>query len=105
MYIAMNRFKVAPEQAKAFEDVWATRQSYLAEVPGFVEFHMLRGADCGDHVLYASHTVWSDRDAFDAWTHSEAFRLSHQRANTSGPRLTLGHPVFEGYEVFQHIAA
>ncbi|MAU97175.1 MAG: antibiotic biosynthesis monooxygenase [Fulvimarina sp.] len=117
MYIAMNRFRVAPESTEAFENVWKTRKSYLEEMPGFVEFHMLKGADKGDHVLYASHTVWESREAFEGWTKSQAFRDSHANtgagagakagANTGGerPKLFLGHPEFEGFEVFQHIPA
>lgn len=113
MYIAMNRFRVAPESTEAFETVWMTRKSHLEEMPGFVEFHMLKGADKGDHVLYASHTVWESREAFEGWTKSQAFRDSHAStgagagANAGGerPKLFLGHPEFEGFEVFQHIAA
>ena len=105
MYIAMNRFKVAAESTEAFEEVWRTRKSHLDKMPGFIEFHMLRGSDKGDHVLYASHTVWESHEAFQAWTRSEAFRASHANAGGGGPKLFLGHPEFEGFEVFQHISA
>ena len=40
-------------------------------VPGFVRFALLRGADDA----YISHSVWESRDAFEAWTESEAFTL------------------------------
>ena len=105
MYIAMNRFKVAPAMVEAFEETWKTRESFLKEMPGFVEFHMLKGSDRGDHILYASHTVWQSRDAFEAWTQSESFAASHRRADASAQKLFLGHPEFEGFDVFQHIAA
>ena len=52
MFIAMNRFKVMPEGASEFERVWTTRDTHLREVPGFVEFHLLRGPERDDHVLY-----------------------------------------------------
>jgi hypothetical protein len=42
MFIAMNRFKVIKEERKAFEDLWATRQSHLDEVNDFQAFHLLR---------------------------------------------------------------
>ncbi len=105
MYIAMNRFKVAPQSAPDFEEVWRTRRSYLEEMPGFVEFHMLKGSDKGDHVLYASHTVWESHEAFQAWTRSDAFRAAHASTGGGGPKLFSGHPEFEGFEVFQHIPA
>ena len=103
MFIAMNRFKVRPDATDEFEAVWRNRDSHLGEMPGFVEFHMLRGPEREDHVLYSSHTVWASRAAFEAWTRSEAFRRAHARAPQNRP-LTLGHPEFEGFEVIQTLA-
>ena len=103
MFIAMNRFKVVPGSEAEFETVWTTRDTHLREVPGFVEFHLLRGPAGDDHVLYASHTVWRSRDDFEAWTRSEAFRLAHRNAGGNRP-LYLGHPEFEGFEVIQTVA-
>ena len=68
MYIAMNRFKVAPGSEAAFEEMWTSRVSFLPGVPGFVEFHLLRGPDRDDHVLYFSHTIWAEHADFEAWT-------------------------------------
>ena len=65
MFIAMNRFRVLKDATRDFEQVWLTRESYLDQVPGFVEFHMLRGPEREDHVLYASHTVWASKAAFE----------------------------------------
>lgn len=100
MYIAMNRFKVAHGSEAAFEQVWTGRDSHLASVPGFMEFHLLRGPEREDHVLYSSHTVWSGHAAFEDWTKSEAFRMAHRNAGSNGA-LYLGHPEFEGFEVVQ----
>lgn len=102
MFIAMNRFKVLKDSAGDFEEVWATRESHLDEVPGFVEFHLLRGPEREDHVLYSSHTIWASRADFQAWTTSEQFRKSHARAPGAKP-MTLGHPEFEGFEVIQTV--
>ncbi len=106
MFIAMNRFKVAKDSTEAFEKIWLERESHLTGLPGFAEFHMLRGPEREDHVLYASHTLWNSKADFEAWTKSEAFRASHARGNTSQRAPTyIGHPEFEGFEVFQHIVA
>ncbi len=102
MFIAMNRFKVIKEECKAFENVWLTRDSRLNEVKGFVAFHLLRGPEREDHVLYSSHTIWATQEDFTAWTKSEHFRAAHQQAGERKP-LTLGHPEFEGFEVIQAI--
>ena len=103
MYIAMNRFKVGKGNEDAFEQLWLTRDTKLDRVPGFVEFHLLRGPERDDHVLYSSHTIWASKDAFTAWTQSQHFRDAHRDAGSHKP-LYLGHPEFEGFEVLQTIA-
>ena len=98
MFIAMNRFKVTPGKESDFEDVWRKRESRLSDVAGFMTFNLLRGPTLDDHTLFASHTTWKDKAAFDAWTHSDAFQQVHAQAGqTKG--LYLGHPNFEGFDV------
>ena len=104
MFIAMNRFKVIKDAAEEFEELWRNRTSNLRGLPGFVEFHMLKGPEREDHRLYSSHTVWASREAFEDWTRSEAFRASHAKAGGTRP-LYLGHPEFEGFEVIQTVDA
>ena len=102
MYIAMNRFKVRKGEEAAFEARWLERDTHLREVPGFVEFHLLKGPEREDHVLYSSHSVWRSEEDFSAWTRSEAFRAAHRDAG-SGKSLTLSHPEFEGFAVLQTV--
>jgi heme-degrading monooxygenase HmoA len=100
MFIAMNRFRVKKGAEEAFEHVWMTRDIHLHKVPGFVEFHLLKGPEQEDHTLYSSHTVWQSKASFEAWTKSEEFRAAHRDAGTNKP-LYLDHPQFEGFEVRQ----
>ena len=100
MFIAMNRFKVDPAGAEEFEAMWKNRDSHLHTVPGFVEFHLLKGPAREGYVLYSSHTTWASKAAFEAWTKSEAFRAAHRNAGTTKP-LYLGPPEFEGFEAVQ----
>jgi heme-degrading monooxygenase HmoA len=102
MFIAMNRFRVRKGSEDAFEEVWLKRDTHLEKVPGFVEFHLLKGPQTDDHTLYASHSVWRSRAAFEAWTKSDAFRAAHNRAGENKP-LYLDHPQFEGFEVKQTV--
>ena len=64
MYLAMNRFKIAPGFEEGFEKIWRERDTYLSEVPGFKKFHLMKGPVTEEHVLYASHSVWESKDAF-----------------------------------------
>ncbi len=58
MFIAMNRFRVAKGSEEAFEQVWMSRDSHLDKVPGFVEFHLLRGPrDRGPHAVCISYDL------------------------------------------------
>jgi heme-degrading monooxygenase HmoA len=98
VYIAMNRFEIATGREEVFEELWRSRDSYLEGVPGFREFHLLKGPTTETHTLYASHTVWASEASFRAWTESESFKRAHAQARA--PQGTyLGHPRFEGFEV------
>tara|TARA_B100000029_G_C16816082_1_gene682308 strand:- start:103 stop:420 length:318 start_codon:yes stop_codon:yes gene_type:complete len=102
MFIAMNRFKVAPGREGDFEEMWLSRDTHLKEVPGFREFHLLKGPEGEGYRLYSSHSVWASREAFEAWTQSDAFRKAHQGAKPK-EGIYLGPPNFEGFEVLQTV--
>jgi heme-degrading monooxygenase HmoA len=76
------------------------RDKYLDRVPGFVAFHLLRGSVHNEYRLYSSHMTWASKEAFTAWTQSEAFRAAHSDAGSNKP-LHLGHPEFEEFEAIQ----
>ncbi|MEM9425824.1 MAG: antibiotic biosynthesis monooxygenase [Pseudomonadota bacterium] len=104
MYLAMNRFTVRAENAEAFEALWLGRDSYLKEMPGFVEFHMLKGPEADDGtILYSSHTMWASEAHFADWTRSAAFRAAHKDAGTTA-KLHEGTPRFEGFTSIQSIS-
>ena len=58
-------------------------------MPGFVEFHLLKGPEAETYTLYSSHTVWQNKAAFEAWTKSEEFRAAHARAGNEFDGATL----------------
>lgn len=98
MFIAMNRFKIARGREDDFVALWRSRESYLDGVPGFQSFHLLHGPSNDEYTLFASHSTWNSRSAFEAWTHSEAFRKAHSSAG-GAKGFYLGHPEFEGFDV------
>ncbi|MET0983840.1 MAG: antibiotic biosynthesis monooxygenase [Steroidobacteraceae bacterium] len=97
MYVAMNRFRIALGREEEFVDIWRKRDTYLAGVPGFKEFHLLRGPTTEEFTLFASHSIWQSAEAFTNWTRSEAFRNAHASAGVA-KGIYLGHPQFEGFE-------
>jgi heme-degrading monooxygenase HmoA len=97
MFIAMNRFRIALGKEADFVEIWKQRDSYLNAVPGFKEFHLLQGPSYEDYTLFASHSVWESREAFENWTRSEAFRMAH--ASAGGAKgIYLGPPQLETFE-------
>lgn len=93
MFIAMNAFRVARGREADFEAQWRNRQSYLQGVPGFIQFALLKGEGEGE---YISHTIWRDREAFEAWTRSPAFAAGHRQGSLAG--LLQGPPQLRLYE-------
>jgi len=89
-FIACNQFYVPKENAAAFEQRWASRESKLKECEGFVAFTMLRrdGQAKGHGTVeldaseptYVSTTIWKDRASFEAWKNGYAFQQVHGAA-------------------------
>jgi heme-degrading monooxygenase HmoA len=97
-YIAMNCFKIVIGREEDFENIWRNRETHLDEVSGFKNFNLLKGATTEECTLYASHSEWDSKLAFEAWTKSEAFRAAH-KSGGQYREIYLGHPEFEGFEV------
>jgi heme-degrading monooxygenase HmoA len=102
MFFAMNRFRVAAGQEEAFEAVWKARDSSLSEMPGFIEFHLLRGDSVPEegYTPFISKSAWETKDAFIAWTKSDNFRAAHRSAGDN-KAMYLGPPKFEGFTVVE----
>ena len=100
MYIAMNRFKINKGNEAEFETIWRERESRLKELPGFIEFHLLKCDTDKDEStsLYSSHAIWQEREDFINWTKSEQFRDAHKGAGERR-HIFAGPPHFEGFEV------
>jgi len=78
-FVASNRFGIKPGFEKDFEDMWAGRDSSLADLPGFVNFQLLRrdGSSEDDGNTYVSYTTWDSLSAFNNWRESDNFKRSH----------------------------
>jgi heme-degrading monooxygenase HmoA len=95
MFLAMNRFQVNQGREKDFIEIWRSRDSYLDQVPGFKSFNLLQGATENGITLFASHSEWESRQAFEDWTRSEAFRKAHAGAGKNSDGIYAGPPKLE----------
>jgi hypothetical protein len=106
MFIAMNRFRVKRGAEDAFEKVWLSRDLYLERVPGFVEFHLLKGPEAEDNTIRSTPHMRCGRAKPPSRRgpnrRSSALRMRRAGNDTTGP-LYLDHPKFEGFEVRQTV--
>ena len=98
MFIAMNRFRIVLGKEEEFENVWKNRDTHLENVPGFINFNLVKGDKDDECTLYASHSTWKSQEDFVAWTKSEEFKLAHKKAGQHKD-IYIGHAVFEGFNV------
>jgi len=101
-FIAPNQFFVPPENAVAFEQRWANRESKLKECDGFVAFSMLRrdGQAKGHGTVemdaseptYVSTTIWKDRASFEAWKGGSAFQQAHGQKKDDDKKEAAAQP-------------
>lgn len=95
MFLAMNRFRIARGHEETFIELWRNRESHLDQVPGFLRFHLLKGPETEEYTLFSSFSEWESEQAFEGWTHSEAFRAAHANAGNTPREIYLGPPELE----------
>jgi heme-degrading monooxygenase HmoA len=103
MFVVMNRISVNPAFAGAFEERFRHRAGEVDKMPGFMRNLVLRPVAPDDP--YIVLTLWESRQAFEAWTQSEAFRKGHARSGTLPPEAFRGPSRLEMYEAFVDSAA
>ncbi|CAN5875107.1 hypothetical protein BH23ACT10_BH23ACT10_34860 [soil metagenome] len=81
-FVAINVLTVPAERQEVLEQRFATRAGEVDTTPGFQAFELLRPADGADR--YFVYTRWDSRDAFTAWTESQAFSTGHARESSGG---------------------
>lgn len=99
MFAIANRIFVNPDYAEAFEERFRNRASLVDQMPGFVAYQLLRPVTEG--APYIVLTTWESREAFEAWTQSDAFKQGHARSGTL-PKEAFTQPnQMEMHEIIQ----
>jgi heme-degrading monooxygenase HmoA len=94
MIVVMNRITVAEGREQDFEKTFVERDRAVDQTTGFIDLQVLRPSQGRTYVVM---TRWNSREAFEAWTQSEAFLSAHRKQS---PGLAESRPVLEIYEVF-----
>ncbi len=94
MIAVINRLPVKEGAAGEVAERFANSRGNVQGFPGFVSMEVL-SSEVGDEVLVI--TRWRDKDAFDSWVQSDAFKRAHGRSG--GGDLLRGHPQMGTYEV------
>lgn len=97
MISVANRIHVKLEYHDAFEARFRDRAGLVDGMPGFIANHVLRPTRDGDPFVVL--TFWESREAFEAWTTSDAFRQGHARSGTLPKDAFSGPNVLEIHEV------
>ena len=101
MFIAMNRFKIWKGKEQEFEEIWRTRDTYLSNTKGFMQFNLIKSVEQNtdkEFTIFASHSIWKSQEDFKLWTQSEAFKKAHQGAGKHKD-IYVEAPKFEGFEI------
>ena len=99
MITVANRIFVAPEYHDQFEARFRDRARLVDGRPGFIANHVLRPTEDGAPFIVL--TFWESREAFEAWTSSDAFRQGHARSGSLPREAFSGPNVLEVHEVVQ----
>jgi heme-degrading monooxygenase HmoA len=94
MIAVINRLPVKEGAAEQVVERFANSRGNVQGFPGFVSMEVL-SSEGGDEVLVI--TRWRDKDAFDSWVGSDAFKRAHARSG--GEDLLRGHPQMGTYDV------
>ena len=94
MIAIFNRLPVKEGAAGQIVERFANSRGNVQGFPGFVSMEVL-SSETGDEVLVI--TRWQDKDAFNSWVHSDAFKRAHGRSG--GGDLLRGHPQMSAYEI------
>ena len=76
MIVAISKIQVTNGNAQALADQYAKRTGLVDEMPGFVSVEVLR--NCGNPDEFLVYMRWENREAFQAYKTSPAFREAHR---------------------------
>ncbi len=94
MIAIFNSLPVKEGAADQIVERFAESRGHVQGFPGFVSMEVLK-SDAEDEVLVI--TRWRDRESFEAWVHSDEFKMAHGRGGGTG--LLRGHPQMTSYRV------
>jgi len=97
MFVTMNRFTIHPDHWEEFENRFRQRAGLVEHAPGFIRNAVLRPAE-GSSDQHIVMTLWESREAFVAWTKSEAFRKAHEKAGQTPKEWFAGPSRLEVFE-------
>jgi heme-degrading monooxygenase HmoA len=89
-FVAVNILTVPEGRGEVLEQRFAGRAGSVEKAPGFERFELLRPVEGTE--TYLVYTRWASREAFEAWSASQAFGSGHAQASArsagDGPAAT-----------------
>lgn len=97
-FVAINVLTVPAPMRETLEQRFAARAGEVDKMDGFQAFELLRPVEGQDR--YLVYTRWDSREAFEAWTSSQAFDRGHAQHHAQGPAAS-GSELWT-FEVAEH---
>ncbi|MBF0132762.1 MAG: antibiotic biosynthesis monooxygenase [Magnetococcales bacterium] len=98
MIVVVNRIPVKKDYWDEFETRFQNRAGLVDRSPGFIRNLVLRPVDNSSH-YHVIMTWWENKEAFEAWTQSPAFKEAHAAHRGANRDMYAGPNVFEMHEV------
>ncbi|MBF0194678.1 MAG: antibiotic biosynthesis monooxygenase [Magnetococcales bacterium] len=98
MIVVVNRIHVKEEFWDDFETRFKNRAGLVDNSDGFIRNLVMRPLDKSSN-FHVIMTWWENKEAFTAWTKSDAFKEAHSKHRGSNQDIYAGPNVFEMHEV------
>lgn len=96
MYTVMNVVHVTEENAEAFEQQFAQRESHVHKAEGYAGFELLRRDAEGEYIVLSR---WQTKEAYEAWRDGDLFKKSHRHVGAKGQLADFGE--VRNYDVLE----
>jgi len=99
-YVVINAIEVPENTGAELEQRFANRAGEVSKSEGFESFQLLRPDNEGAGNRYLVYTRWRDKESFQAWMGSSAFKKGHAQSSEGQKPVATTSQVWL-YEVAQ----
>ncbi|MBB6636882.1 antibiotic biosynthesis monooxygenase [Cohnella thailandensis] len=88
MIVAINTIRIKPGHGSEVAERFKNPKG-VQHAPGFVKMELLLSSE-EDHDELRVCTAWENKEAFDGWVNSDAFKQAHSHSRPAAPSVEAG---------------